>query len=147
MVEIEEMGSTEMHALLRRVGYGHLGCSHNNHPYVVPMHYAYDSNDIYIFTTEGQKTEYISINPEVCLQVEEVHNSSNWRSVVVTGKAELLTKQEDTKRALDCIKETNPTLTPALNKMWIDAWGRATKPTIYRIQPVMISGRKTIPDG
>lgn len=147
MLEIEEMGATEMHALLHQVGYGHLGCSYNNQPYVVPIHYAYDSSNIYFFTTEGQKTQYLSMNPKVCLQVEAIDNSSNWHSVIVTGKAELLTKQEDTEHALKCIRETNPTLTPALNNMWIDAWGRATKAAIYRIEPTLTSGRKTVPAG
>ena len=147
MLEIEEMESTEMHALLNQVRYGHLGCSYNNHPYVVPIHYVCDANDIYFFTTEGQKTQYLSANSEVCLQVEELHDDSNWRSVIVIGKAELLTKEEDTEHALKCITEANPTLTPALNNMWIDAWGRATKSAIYRIQPSQISGRKTVPEG
>lgn len=144
MVEIEEMGMTEAHALLQRVSYGHLGCSREGRPYVVPIHYAYDSKDLYIFTTEGMKTEYISANPEVCMQVEEVHNPSNWRSIVVTGKAELLTEHEDTESAMQYITETNPTLMPAINKMWIDPWGRAAKVAIYRIHPSTISGRKTL---
>ncbi|MBA2705037.1 MAG: pyridoxamine 5'-phosphate oxidase family protein [Blastocatellia bacterium] len=147
MIEIEEMAPHETHDLLRRVGFGHLGCARDNRPYVVPIHYAYDDADFYIFTTEGMKTEFISTNLEVCLQVEEVHDPANWRSVVVTGKAELLTKQEDTERAMQYITETNPTLTPAINQTWIDAWGRATKVAIYRIHPSIISGRKTLPFG
>jgi hypothetical protein len=59
----------------------------------------------------------------------------------------LLTRQEDIERALQYIKEVNPMLTPALNKMWVDAWGRASKVAIYRIQPSVISGRKTLPKG
>jgi uncharacterized protein len=147
MVEIEEMGSTEMHELLRRANYGHLGCSREGHPYVVPIHYVHRSDDFYFFTTEGMKTEYISANPEVCLQVEEVQDPFNWQSVIVTGKVELLTRQEDIERALQFNKEVNPMLTPALNKMWVDAWGRASKVAIYRIQPSVISGRKTLPKG
>jgi uncharacterized protein len=147
MVEIEEMGSTEMHELLRRVNYGHLGCAREGHPYVVPIHFVHQLDDFYFFTTEGMKTEYISANREVCLQVEDVQDPFNWSSVIVNGKAELLTSQEDTERALLYIKEVNPTLTPALNTMWIDAWGRASKVAIYRIQPSEISGRKTLPKG
>jgi nitroimidazol reductase NimA-like FMN-containing flavoprotein (pyridoxamine 5'-phosphate oxidase superfamily) len=147
MVEIEEMAAHETHGLLRRMHYGHLGCARNNRPYVVPIHYAYDDTDFYIFTTEGMKTEFISANPEVCLQVEEVHHPGNWQSVVVTGKAELLTEQEDTERAMQYITKINPTLTPAINRMWIDPWGRASKVAIYRIHPDIISGRKTLPVG
>ncbi len=119
MIELGEMELTEMHGLIQRAGYGHLGCSRKDHPYVVPIQYVYAANEIYFITSEGQKTDYISANPEVCLQVEEVQSPSNWRSVVVRGNAERLTKQEDTERAMQCLTVTNPTLTPAISKMWI----------------------------
>ena len=65
MIEVEEMGAQEVHALLERADYGHLGCARDNRPYVMPIHYAYEDPDIYIFTTEGMKTEFIAANPEV----------------------------------------------------------------------------------
>lgn len=147
MIEVEEMGAQEIHALLKRADYGHLGCARDNRPYVVPIHYAYDDPDIYIFTTEGMKTEFIAANPEVCLQVEEVDGPENWKSVIATGKAERLTDQEEMEHAMQFITQTNPTLTPALNKMWVDPWGRASKVTLYRIHPEIISGRQTLPPG
>ena len=143
MIEVEEMDTQEVHGLLQRAGYGHLGCARNNRPYVVPIHYAYDDPDIYIFTTEGMKTEFIAANAEVCLQVEEVVDAANWKSVIATGKAELLTVKEEMEHAMQHITKANPTLTPALNKMWVDSWGRASNVTLYRIRPDMISGRKT----
>jgi nitroimidazol reductase NimA-like FMN-containing flavoprotein (pyridoxamine 5'-phosphate oxidase superfamily) len=143
MIEVEEMETQEVHALLERAGYGHLGCARDNRPYVIPIHYAYQDPDIYIFTTEGMKTEFIAANAEVCLQVEEIVDSTNWKSVIATGKAEHLTAQEEMEQAMQCITQANPTLTPALNKMWIDPWGRASNITLYRIRPDMISGRKT----
>ena len=42
-----------MLALLLRNGFGHLGCSRDDHPYVVPMHYAFDSQDLYFSTTQA----------------------------------------------------------------------------------------------
>ncbi len=39
MLDIDEMNTKEMHELLQKVGHGHLGCSLEGHPYVVPMHY------------------------------------------------------------------------------------------------------------
>jgi len=53
MIDIEDMTPQAMHALLRRVGYGHLGCTRDGRPYVVPIHYAYRDPDILIFTPEG----------------------------------------------------------------------------------------------
>ena len=147
MIEVEEMAPNEVHALLERADYGHLGCARENRPYVMPIHYAYQDPDIYIFTTEGMKTEFIAANPEVCLQVEEVVDPTNWKSVIATGKAERLTDQEEIEHAMQFITRANPTLTPALNKMWIDPLGRASNVTLYRIRPDMISGRKTLLPG
>jgi uncharacterized protein len=72
MLEVKEMSRGEMAALLLRGTFGHLGCSRDGHPHVVPMNYAYDSECLYFFTTEGTKTEYIGANHEVCFQVKEV---------------------------------------------------------------------------
>ncbi|MGB8510713.1 MAG: pyridoxamine 5'-phosphate oxidase family protein [Pyrinomonadaceae bacterium] len=144
MLKVEDMTHDEMHALLRKVGFGHLGCARNGRPYVVPMHYAYDDQDLYIFTTEGTKTKFIEENHEVCLQVEEVQDSTHWQSVMVTGKAERLVKAEDTEHAMGFITEKNPTLTPALSETQIDAWGRAVNIAIYRIHPDVIDGRKSV---
>jgi nitroimidazol reductase NimA-like FMN-containing flavoprotein (pyridoxamine 5'-phosphate oxidase superfamily) len=144
MVEVEDMPKGEMVALLLRVGFGHLGCAREGRPYVVPMHYAYNSEDLYFFTTEGTKTDYITANPQVCMQVEEVEDASHWRSVMVTGHAERVTQADEMERAMQLITERNPTLTPAINKTQLDAWTRANTIAIYRVRPVIIDGRKTI---
>lgn len=107
-----------MHDLLHKVGHGHLGCSLEGHPYVVPMHYYFEEPNIYILTTVGMKTKYIDANPEVCLQVEEVHNLKHWRSVTVTGRAEHITLQQDIDRVMQFVKTQNPTLSPAINRTW-----------------------------
>lgn len=138
------MAPGEMLALLLRVGFGHLGCTRDNHPYVVPMHYAYDSQDLYFFTTEGTKTDFMSANSEICFQVEEVTNPRRWRSVMVFGQAKRITKPDEMKTALDLIFERNPTLTPALNRTKIEKWTRLNHVVVYRVRPSAIHGRKSI---
>ncbi len=93
------------------------------------------------------KTDFIAANPEVCLQVEEVHDATDWKSVIAIGRAERLTKPDETEHAMRFITERNPTLTPALNRMWIDPLGRSNMVAIYRITPEILSGRKTVPAG
>lgn len=144
MVKVEDMPLDEMQALLRRVGFGHLGCAREGRPYVVPMNYAYDSEYLYFFTTEGMKTNYIGANDEVCFQVEEVQDAAHWQSVMVTGRAERLTKAEEVERAMQLITSNNPTLTPAVSRAQVDAWGRANQIALYRIRSEIIDGRKTI---
>ncbi|HLR06195.1 MAG TPA: pyridoxamine 5'-phosphate oxidase family protein [Pyrinomonadaceae bacterium] len=144
MLKVEDMAPAEMHALLQRESFGHLGCSRDGRPYVVPMDYAYDGKELYFFTTEGMKTQFIEANPKVCLQVEEITDRTHWRSVMVIGKAEQLTNAEETQRAMKLITERNPSLTPAISATQLDALGRAVDIALYRIIPDLIDGRKTV---
>jgi len=144
MLKVEDMAPAEMHALLQRESFGHLGCARDGRPYVVPMHYAYDGKELYFFTTEGMKTKFIEANPKVCLQVEEITDSTHWRSVMVIGQAELLTNAEETQRAMKLITERNPSLTPAISATQLDTWGRAVDIALYRINPELIDGRKIV---
>lgn len=144
MLQIEDMSMQEMQALLERVGFGHLGCAREGRPYVVPINYSYDPQNIYIFTTQGTKTDFMDANPQVCLQVEEIEDPLHWQSVMVTGTAERITAQEEQERAMQLITQSNPTLQPAINATRIDVWGRANSVRIYRIHPDMIDGRKTV---
>lgn len=144
MLDIDLMSTQEIHKLLKKVGQGHLGCCFEGHPYVVPMHYYFDEPDLYIFTTIGLKTQYMDANPEVCLQVEDINNLEHWRSVTVMGQAEHITEQAEIDRVMkELVKPQNPTLSPAINRTWVDAWGRAEVMALYRIHPTEMAGRTT----
>jgi uncharacterized protein len=147
MIAVEEMNNEQINEVLRRVGYGHLGLARGKYPYVVPIHYAFDDPYIYIYTTEGKKTEIIRANPEICLQVEQVKNDKNWQSVIVVGRAEHLRDETQRERALEFILAGNPTLTPAVSIRWLDHWVRENVEVIYRIKPRMITGRTTVDYG
>ena len=144
MLKVEDMAPAEMHALLLRESFGHLGCARDGRPYVVPMNYAYDGKELYFFTTEGMKTRFIKANPSVCLQVEEVIDSTHWRSVMVIGKAAQLTRNEEMQQAMKLITDRNPSLTPAISATQLDTWGRAVDIALYRITPEIIDGRQTV---
>jgi nitroimidazol reductase NimA-like FMN-containing flavoprotein (pyridoxamine 5'-phosphate oxidase superfamily) len=143
MLRVEDMAPAEMHELLQRETFGHLGCARGSRPYVVPMHYAYDGKELFFFTTQGMKTQFIDANPQVCLQVEEITDSTHWRSVMVIGKAEQITRNEEMQQAMKLITERNPSLTPAISSTELDALGRAIDIALYRITPELIDGRKT----
>lgn len=143
MLDIDEMGLKEIYDLLHKVEYGHLGCTIDGQPYVVPIHYYFEDSDLYLFTTIGMKTQYMDANSAVCLQVEEIRDLAHWRSVIVMGKAERLTVQDDIDRITEAIKTHNPTFSPALNRTWVDSWGRSSSIAIYRIQVGELSGRTT----
>jgi nitroimidazol reductase NimA-like FMN-containing flavoprotein (pyridoxamine 5'-phosphate oxidase superfamily) len=144
MLKVSDMSPAEMHALLQRESFGHLGCARDGRPYVVPMHYAYDGKDLYFFTTQGMKTQFIEANPQVCLQTEEITDSTNWRSVMVIGRANELTNSDEIQRAMKLITERHPSLTPAISATQLDSIGRAVDIAIYRITPEIIDARQTV---
>jgi nitroimidazol reductase NimA-like FMN-containing flavoprotein (pyridoxamine 5'-phosphate oxidase superfamily) len=144
MLEVREMSREEIARLLERGWYGHLGCSRDGHPYVVPLSYAYDEGDLYFFTTEGTKTEFIAANHEVCFQVEEVEGPERWQSVMLTGRAELLSEPAEVEHAMFLVSERNPSLSPALSRTRIGAWTRLSRIALYRLRPEATYGRRTV---
>ena len=144
MIQIEEMNNAEAMKLIERVGYGHLGCSHDNIPYVVPIHYAVLDSVVYFYTTEGRKYEIIRENPNVCLQIEDVREREDWESVMVTGTAVEILHGKERDDAFAAIKKRNPWLTPALGIRWMDDWIRENREVIYRLDAASITGRYSV---
>jgi nitroimidazol reductase NimA-like FMN-containing flavoprotein (pyridoxamine 5'-phosphate oxidase superfamily) len=57
------------------------------------------ANQICTYTQPREKkSEIIYSNPQVCLQVEQVNDSSNWRSVIIIGEAQQLLDNEERRK-------------------------------------------------
>lgn len=87
---IHEIQNTECREILTRASIGRLGCSLNDQPYIVPVGIAYEDGYIYVFSTLGQKIEWMRANPKVCVQVDEINAQSDWVSVIANGEYEEL---------------------------------------------------------
>ena len=87
---IEELGAAEIDELLREEIVGRVGCHVEGLTYVVPVIYAYDGEAVWIVTVEGQKTQMMRANPQVCFEVDEYAGPGSWRSVIVQGTFEEL---------------------------------------------------------
>src|SRR5687768_13134138 len=144
MIEILEMRDAEIHELLRRAGYGHLACSRDDQPYVVPINYVFDGKDIFIYTTAGLKTDVIKSNPRICLQVEELlPEEGAWRSAVVMGEAYEIVERAERGRSVELIRESNPALLPALAIKWAHDWMKKNVEVVYRVKITSLAGRFT----
>jgi uncharacterized protein len=95
-MEINEMTAEECIAFLERASLGRLGCSLEDQPYVVPIHFAYENGCMYVFSTFGQKVKWMRSNPKVCVQTDEIQNPSEWTSMVVYGEYEELPEPQYT---------------------------------------------------
>ena len=143
LLEIEEMESDEINDLIAKENFAHLACSHKDVPYVVPINYALIDPYIYIYTTEGKKSEWITSNGYVCLQIEQVKSRTDWRSVIIDALAKRVFDVDEREKAVDAILKINPTLTPAISIHWMDDWVRENIEIIFRLEVTSKTGRKT----
>lgn len=144
MIEVRDMSNADVKSILERVGFGHLGMAQGDDPYVVPIHYFFDDPVIYIYTTEGLKWEIIQDNPKICLNVDEIVDNTDWKSVVVRGDAYRLTDADEIASAREKLLTVNPTLTPAVSVRWMDHWVRENIEVILKITPRSMTGRRSV---
>lgn len=88
---LRDMSHAECLAMLEGGHYGHLACSNDGQPYVVPIYFAFQARVAYSFSMPGRKIEWMRQNPKVCLQVEESPSKGSWTSVVLNGRFQELT--------------------------------------------------------
>lgn len=114
---ISELNDREMHELLRQGRLGRLGCCENGRPYVVPINYRFDGEDLYFHSLPGRKIDILRANPQACLQVDEIASSYCWRSVIAFGTYEEIT--DDTTRGRLLVELFNhlPELSPVESRM------------------------------
>jgi len=107
----QEQNKAHVIIVLKNALFCHISMANNNTPYMVTVNFGYDDEYIYFHSGQkGRKVEMIDINPNVCYELnygaEVLSNkqSCNWgtkyRSVIGTGKAELLVSDEDKTKAL-----------------------------------------------
>jgi len=132
--------------LLARAHLGRLACARDGQPYVVPIHFAYQDNYFYTFSTVGQKIEWMRANPLVCIQVDEVVNSRQWVSVVVLGRFEELPDRDEWRsvRALahELLQERPMWWEPGYTRTILHDGPRSLEPVFYRVHIAKITGRR-----
>ncbi|OCJ16436.1 flavin-nucleotide-binding protein [Rhizobium sp. AC44/96] len=82
---LKNMTHAECLQMLTAAHFGHLGCSNDGQPYIVPIYFAFQSRVAYSFSMPGHKVDWMRQNPKVCLQVEEWKTKGGWQSVVLDG--------------------------------------------------------------
>ncbi|MEQ9442997.1 MAG: pyridoxamine 5'-phosphate oxidase family protein [Cyclobacteriaceae bacterium] len=126
---------------------GHLGCGGNDQLYVVPIVYAYDAPYLYSHTHEGMKIALMRKHPNVCVQIEQIDNLANWRSVIVWGKFEELRGTEAEAGLQHLKNRLYPLTSSRYSQSVLDlkaedvAQVRQSPEVIYRIRIERQSGR------
>ena len=116
-MSIGKLGNTDALAILREGTLGRLGCIAAGWPYVVPVNYYFDGENIYIHTLPGKKLDALRANPRVCLQVDEIKDPYNWRSVIAYGTFEEVSNEETRENVLTKLYSRLPHMTPVESRL------------------------------
>jgi nitroimidazol reductase NimA-like FMN-containing flavoprotein (pyridoxamine 5'-phosphate oxidase superfamily) len=99
---IHELTTSQCRELLARTRLGHLACTRDDQPYIVPVFFDFDADDdsLYSFATHGQKVEWMRTNPQVCVEFGEIRDQFQWLTVIVFGRFEELDGTDVSKAGL-----------------------------------------------
>jgi nitroimidazol reductase NimA-like FMN-containing flavoprotein (pyridoxamine 5'-phosphate oxidase superfamily) len=131
-----EIGEKESREFLREQILGRLGCSRDGEPYVIPVNYHYDGENIYVHTAHGRKIEILRANPHACLQVDEIKDAFNWRSVIAFGWFEEIHDAAERDGKLAEMFKRLPHLTPVESKVRASM----SETILFRIRVERITG-------
>lgn|SRR5574344_923226 len=107
------MPETDVLAILGRNTNGVLSVTGDDgYPYGVPVSYVYAHGKIWFHcATEGHKIESIKKNPKVCFTIVDTddidaqHFTTQFRSIIAFGKAEIVTDQNERELAFNAIMD------------------------------------------
>jgi nitroimidazol reductase NimA-like FMN-containing flavoprotein (pyridoxamine 5'-phosphate oxidase superfamily) len=141
MAEIEEV--------LKKNELGRIGCSDGKKTYVVPINYVYDGKSIIGHSLVGLKIRMMRKNPDVCFEVDEMKNFTNWKSVIAWGRYQELTDERERYLAMKMfvdrmmrLKISETAIPPEISEKRVHPRSPGNiKPVIYRILLTEKTGR------
>ena len=147
-----ELDQDKIDQLLYYKDIGRIACYADGRTYIVPINYTYDGTYIYAHSLSGKKLDMMRANPEICFEVDMIHNASNWRSVIAWGIFEEL-KGEEAARAMKLLTRTlissiagSGSLHDISKQVGSREAMKRSNITVYRIQLTEKTGRFELPD-
>ena len=112
--EINDIGAIE--DIIRKGQVCRLALSENGQPYIVPLCFGYEDNNLYFHSArEGKKLDILRKNNNVCFEIDIDRElvkgkkacdcSMKYQSVIGFGKAELIEDIESKRRAFNIIMQ------------------------------------------
>jgi uncharacterized protein len=146
---IGRLQEEEMNEVLQSNVLGRIGCTDGKKIYVVPVNYVYDGKYIIGHSVAGMKIEMMRENPDICFEVDEMKNYTNWKSVIAWGQYQELTDERERYEAIKLfvdrmmyMKISETAIPPELsgNRVHPRSPGNI-RPVIYRIVISEMTGR------
>jgi uncharacterized protein len=145
---IRETTNDDNLGLLARIRLGRLACAREAQPYIIPLHFAYQDNFLYSFSTVGQKIDWMRANPLVCVLMDEVANAEAWVSLVIFGRYEELPDipgfKIERELAYELLQRHANWWEPGYAKTIIRGDERPLESVYFRIQITQITGHRGV---
>jgi nitroimidazol reductase NimA-like FMN-containing flavoprotein (pyridoxamine 5'-phosphate oxidase superfamily) len=146
---IGKLSNEQIKEVLESNVLGRIGCRDGNKLYIVPVNYIYTENYIIGHSLYGLKIEMMRKNPQVCFEVDEMKNFTNWRSVIAWGQYQELTDERDRYNAMKLfvdrlmhMKISETAVPPEITGERVHPRSPGNiKPVIYRIIFTEMTGR------
>jgi len=140
---IHELTEDECRDILKRTNLARLACSRHDQPYIVPIHFDFDEEWFYSFSTLGQKIDWMRANPKVCVEVDDITDKTHWTTVVAFGRYQELTDSLSHFGARNRARE----LFEKRPEWWLPGAGKLVSsehpiPVVYRIRINRMTGRR-----
>jgi hypothetical protein len=149
-MRIDELSDSECREILARASMARLGCSLNDQPYVVPVGIACEENDIYVFSTLGQKIRWMRSNPKVCVQIDEIRSPSDWSSVIANGEYQELPEpqfENERNHARRLMQQRHQWWLNPMAERRIRLRDQEIKPLFFRIRISSVTGLRGTAEG
>lgn len=146
---INELTQKECSELLSQISLGRLGCAMDNQPYVVPIYFAHEGENIYALATFGQKIEWMRSNPKVCVQVDEIRSQGRWTSVIVNGQYQELPEPrytEERAHARELLEKRHGWWLNAMGERLMKSGEHLVEPLFFRIHIDSMTGLRAASD-
>lgn len=138
----------EITSVLRENVLGRIGCCDGNQSYVVPINYYFDGEAIVMHSEVGMKINIMRRNPNVCFEVDELKDFTNWKSVIVFGRYEEIEDEAEKKVVMEAfinsmmrIKLSETALLPEIHKARLHPRTGPLETVIFRIAIDKMTGR------
>lgn len=146
---IGNLNTEKIKQVLEQNTIGRIGCNADGKTYVVPVNYVFDGNSIICHSLPGLKIDIMRKNPDVCFEVDEMKDSSNWRSVILQTRYQELTEERERYAAMKLfvdrmmrLKISETAILPELTTERVHPRSPGhIKPIIYRLIIQEMTGR------
>jgi nitroimidazol reductase NimA-like FMN-containing flavoprotein (pyridoxamine 5'-phosphate oxidase superfamily) len=100
---LRDLNDAQIEELLKKEVTGRIGCHSAGVTYIVPVNYLYDDGNIYCHSIKGMKIDMMRKNPEICFEVDNIKDITNWQSVIAWGKFEVITNMDEQQQVLQAL--------------------------------------------